>query len=212
MAGTAPKHDSVEDLDRVAERVRALDPAREVEVLTDRRPLDIVRQIREARIVIGTSLHVRIVAAAYGLPRVTMRRTKPTRYAAHWDDQMPFDVRIGDFEDAIGAALAAGTRAEVRTGSERLSRLADDNVRAIVGAGGRAGRARRGRRAQGARGAPPAQISRDREPPRGLRGRDRPAPLASLRRRGASSSSPGRRSSGCATGSRSGFVPDESVA
>ncbi len=132
MAGTAPKHDSVEGLERVAERVRALDPGREVEVLTDRRPLDIVRQIREARIVIGTSLHVRIVAAAYGLPRVTMRRTKPTRYATHWDDRMPFDVRIGDFEDAIGAALAAGSRAEVRTGSERLSRLADDNVRAIV--------------------------------------------------------------------------------
>jgi hypothetical protein len=132
MAGTAPKHDSVEGLERVAEHVRALDRGREVEVLTDRRPLDIVRQIREARIVIGTSLHVRIVAAAYGLPRVTMRRTKPTRYAAHWDDQMPFDVRIGDFDDAIGAALAAGTRADVRAGSERLSRLADDNVRAIA--------------------------------------------------------------------------------
>jgi len=132
MAGTAPKHDSVEGLERVAERVRALDPGREVEVLTDRRPLDIVRQIREARIVIGTSLHVRIVAAAYAVPRVTMRRVKPTRYAAHWDDQMPFDVRAVDLEDAIGAALAAGTRAEVRTESERLSRLADDNVRAIV--------------------------------------------------------------------------------
>ena len=81
---------------------------------------------------IGTSLHVRIIAAAYGLPRVTMRRTKPTRYAAHWDDQMPFDVRIDDLDDAIGAALAAGTRAEVRAASERLSRLADDNVRAIA--------------------------------------------------------------------------------
>ena len=35
---------------------------------------------------IGTSLHVRIVAAAYGVPRVTMRRAKPTRYAARWDE------------------------------------------------------------------------------------------------------------------------------
>lgn len=132
MAGTAPKHDSVEGLERVAEQVRKLDRRREIEVLTDRRPLDIVRQIREARIVIGTSLHVRIVAASYGLPRLTMRRTKPTRYATHWDDQMPFDVRIDDFEDAVGAALAAGARAEVRRESDRLSRLADDNVRAIA--------------------------------------------------------------------------------
>lgn len=132
MAGTAPKHDSVEGLERVAERVRKLDRRREIEVLTDRRPLDIVRQIREARIVIGTSLHVRIVAAAYGLPRLTMRRAKPTRYATHWDHQMPFGVRIDDFEDAVGAALAAGARAEVRHESDRLSRLADDNVRAIA--------------------------------------------------------------------------------
>jgi polysaccharide pyruvyl transferase WcaK-like protein len=132
MAGAASSHDSVEGLERVAEHVRALDPGREVEVLTDRRPLDIVRQIREARVVIGTSLHVRIVAAAYGLPRVTMRRAKPTRYATHWDDQMPFDVRIDDLGDAIGVALAAGGRAEVRAGSERLSQLADDNVRAIA--------------------------------------------------------------------------------
>jgi hypothetical protein len=132
MAGAASSHDSVEGLERVAEHVRALDGGRAVEVLTDRRPLDIVRQIREARIVIGTSLHVRIVAAAYGLPRVTMRRTKPTRYAAHWDDQMPFDVGMDDFGYAIEAALAAGTRAEVRAGSDRLSRLADDNVRAIA--------------------------------------------------------------------------------
>ncbi|GAA4725200.1 hypothetical protein GCM10023350_04590 [Nocardioides endophyticus] len=132
MAGAASSHDSVEDLERVAEHVRALDAGREVEVLTDRRPLDIVHQIREARVVIGTSLHVRIIAAAYGLPRVTMRRAKPTRYATHWDAQMPFDVRIEDLGDAIGAALAAGTRAEVRAGSERLSRLADENVRAIA--------------------------------------------------------------------------------
>jgi len=132
MAGTAPKHDSVEDLERVAGRVHRLDPGRAVEVLTDRRPLDIVRQIRQARIVIGTSLHVRIVAAAYGVPRVTMRRVKPTRYAAHWDELMPYDVRIDDLDDALGAALVAGRRSEVRAASERLSTLADDNVRAIA--------------------------------------------------------------------------------
>jgi hypothetical protein len=132
MAGTAPKHDSAEDLERVAGSVHRLDPGREIEVLTDRRPLDIVHQIRRARVVIGTSLHVRIVAAAYGVPRVTMRRVKPTRYAAHWDELMPYDVRIVDLDDALAAALAAGRRSEVRAASERLSTLADDNVRGIA--------------------------------------------------------------------------------
>ena len=41
--------------------------------------------IRRARVVIGTSLHVRIVAAAYGVPRVSLAKPKPTRYARLWD-------------------------------------------------------------------------------------------------------------------------------
>jgi hypothetical protein len=132
MAGTAPRHDSVDDLQRVVDCVHQIDPGREVEVLTDRRPLDIVRQIRQARIVVSTSLHMRIVAAAYGVPRVTMRRAKPTRYAAHWDELMPYDVSITALDDAIGAALALEGRADVRAASERLGRLAEDNVRAIA--------------------------------------------------------------------------------
>ena len=132
MAGAATGHDSVADLERVADHIREVDPGRDVEVRTERRPLDVVHQIRQARIVIGTSLHVRIVAAAYALPRITLRRVKPARYAAHWDDLMPFNVRLHQLDDALGAALAAAERSEVRAAAGELSRLADDNVRAIV--------------------------------------------------------------------------------
>ena len=132
MAGAATGHDSVADLERVADHIREVDPGRAVEVRTERRPLDVVHQIRQARIVIGTSLHVRIVAAAYALPRITLRRVKPARYAAHWDDLMPFNVRLSQLDDALGAALAAAERSEVRAAAGELSRLADDNVRAIV--------------------------------------------------------------------------------
>lgn len=132
MAGAATGHDSLEDLERVARQIRKADPGREVEVATERRPLDIVAQIRDSRIVIGTSLHVRIIAAAYGVPRVTLWRVKPAQYAAAWDDQMPYNVRMAELEDAIGAAFAAGERPEVRQASEELNRLADANVRAIA--------------------------------------------------------------------------------
>ena len=132
MAGAAPGHDSIEDLERLAGEIQKVDPGREIEILTERRPLDIVHQIRQARVVVGTSLHVRIIAAAYGLPRVTLRRVKPARYATHWDDQMPFNVKINELDDAVGAALAAGDRPEVRAASDELSRLADDNVRTIA--------------------------------------------------------------------------------
>ena len=111
MAGAAAGHDSVKSLERLADEVRKVDPGREIEILTERRPLDIVHQIRQARVVIGTSLHVRIIAAAYGLPRVTLRRAKPAKYATHWDDKMPFNVRVNELDDAVGAALAAGRAA-----------------------------------------------------------------------------------------------------
>ena len=43
MAGAATGHDSVADLERVADHIREVDPGREVEVRTERRPLDVVR-------------------------------------------------------------------------------------------------------------------------------------------------------------------------
>ena len=46
---------------------------------------------------------------------------------------MPFNVKGNELDEAIGAALAAGRRPEVRAASDELSRLADDNVRAIAG-------------------------------------------------------------------------------
>ena len=45
---------------------------------------------------------------------------------------MPFDVSLDGLDAAVGDALAAGERSEVREAAGELSRLADDNVRAIV--------------------------------------------------------------------------------
>ncbi|MEI5675760.1 MULTISPECIES: polysaccharide pyruvyl transferase family protein [unclassified Nocardioides] len=132
MAGLATSHDSVADCERIAERLQQLSPSTEIEFATGRQPLDVVKAIRDARLVIGTSLHVRIVAASYDLPRVTFERTKPTRYARHWDKHMPFHVAVTDLDEAMGAALGARNRPEVREASARLSRLADENVRAIA--------------------------------------------------------------------------------
>ena len=64
LAGTATGHD-------VRRRLRAARPATsrraapraDVAILETRRPLELVDHIRRARVVIGTSLHVRIVAA-----------------------------------------------------------------------------------------------------------------------------------------------------
>jgi len=132
QAGLAAGHDSMADAERIAERIRQLSPSTGIEFATGRRPMEVVEAIRDSRLVIGTSLHVRIIAASYARPRVTFVRKKPTRYARHWDPHMPYNVAVADLEEAMGAALEAGQRPEVVEASRELSRLADQNVRSIA--------------------------------------------------------------------------------
>jgi len=106
LAGTATGHDSVADYEALIRHAPGVDLA----VLDGRRPLDIVDQIRRARVVIGTSLHVRIIAAAYGVPRISLSRWKPTQYARAWDPDMPYDVRLGAL-DAADRSATSGRRA-----------------------------------------------------------------------------------------------------
>ena len=101
-------------------------------MLEDRRPLALVDHIRRARVVIGTSLHVRIVAAAYGVPRVSLAKPKPTRYARLWDPDMPFDVALEQLDAAIAAALARAERPEAAEHAAGLSRAAHENLEALA--------------------------------------------------------------------------------
>ena len=88
----------------------------DIEIVADRRPLALVEHIRRARVVVGTSLHVRIVAAAYGVPRVSLSKPKPTRYAKLWDPRHAVRRgarparRRGRGRDHAAAAPAAARR------------------------------------------------------------------------------------------------------
>ena len=101
-------------------------------ILDERRPLELVDHIRRARVVVGTSLHVRIVAAAYGVPRVSLSKPKPTRYARLWDPDMPFDVALEGLDAAIEAALARGRRPEAAEHAAGLSLAAHENLEALA--------------------------------------------------------------------------------
>ncbi|MEA2459213.1 MAG: hypothetical protein QOC95_2185 [Thermoleophilaceae bacterium] len=128
MAGTARGHDTIDDHARVAASVRRASPEADVEILHERRPYDIVDQIQRARVVIGTSLHVRIIACAYGVPRVTLVRRKPTGYSQTWDPHMPHNVPIEHLNDAVEAALSSARRPEVAARSAELSQLAHEHL------------------------------------------------------------------------------------
>jgi hypothetical protein len=128
MAGTARGHDTIDDYERLADLVKRESPGADIEILRERRPYDIVDQIQHARVVIGTSLHVRIIASAYGVPRVTLVRNKPTGYSRTWDADMPHNIAIDHLDEAVEAALASAHKPEVAARSAELSHLAHEHL------------------------------------------------------------------------------------
>ena len=132
LAGTAPGHDAVEDYEAVVRAARRSARGIDIAILDDRRPLALAGHIRRARVVIGTSLHVRIVAAAYGVPRLSLPKFKPTRYAKLWDPDMPFEVSLGELDAAVEAACARARRPEAAEHAERLALEAHEHLRDVA--------------------------------------------------------------------------------
>ena len=106
LAGTATGHDYRADHETLARDLRRAAPRADVAHPRHAPAARARRPHPAARVVIGTSLHVRIVAGAYGVPRVTLTKRKPTEYARSWDSDMPYDVALDDLDHAIEAAVA----------------------------------------------------------------------------------------------------------
>ncbi len=120
------------DAEAVARAARRAARGVDVAVLDERRPLALVDHIRRARVVVGTSLHVRIVAAAYGVPRVSLAKPKPTRYARQWDRDMPYEVELADLDAAVEAAIDRGRRPEAAAHAAGLALAAHENLEALA--------------------------------------------------------------------------------
>ena len=132
LAGTANGHDAAEDLERLAAAVRRAAPGRDIALLEARRPRELVEEIRRAKVVVASSLHVRIVAAAFGIGRVSLSRPKTTRYARTWDADMPFDVGPDGLDAAVARALARAEEPEAAAHAAGLSRLAHERLNALA--------------------------------------------------------------------------------
>ena len=130
-AGVARGHDSLADYALLMDELRRIDRGIDVAIAHERRPLAVVDRLRSARVVIGTSLHVRIIAAAYGVPRVTLTRPKASRYAETWDPDMPHDVSLGALDGAVAAALAEGARPAAHAAA--LARRAHEHLTGLAG-------------------------------------------------------------------------------
>lgn len=122
-AGAAPWHD---DLDVYARLAARLDPD-SVRIFSGIHLWDICALIAGSRAYCGSSLHGRIVAMAYALPRINIlapaqlpELSKQAAYAASWDiDGMPATVAVADIACALDAALTVD-RADLRAHAAQL--------------------------------------------------------------------------------------------
>jgi polysaccharide pyruvyl transferase WcaK-like protein len=109
-AGAAPWHDDLSCLERMADRMRV--PG--VRVFRSLNIWDICALIAHSRCYLGSSLHGRIVAMAYALPRVNLlhddefaRPCKQIAFAQTWEcADAVIAVRAGEIVDGIDAALS----------------------------------------------------------------------------------------------------------
>jgi hypothetical protein len=119
-AGIAPWHDNV----AIFERTRQLMRTQSVYIMTSPNIWDICALIASSRGYCGGSLHGRIVAAAFALPRVNIRhparltmQSKQTEFASTWEDpDLPGEVRVNQILRGIENAL--------RADPEKLRRIA----------------------------------------------------------------------------------------
>jgi hypothetical protein len=138
-AGAAPWHDDLHCYARVAARMRA--PS--VKIFRSLNLWEICALIAESRVYCGSSLHSRIVAMAFALPRINLlppaRSTRPTKqaaFAATWEEAgMPAIVEVHDIADGIRDALATEPD-QRRHAAGKLTacyRQGVDGVRATLG-------------------------------------------------------------------------------
>lgn len=107
-AGTANGHDSFAAYNSILDGLKGLD----VKILDTRKPLDIVDHLASARIVIGTSLHARVVAATYNTPRISLENEKTQSYAEEWDGEWPSGVPLDKLIDTLSSTDFMSPRGE----------------------------------------------------------------------------------------------------
>jgi hypothetical protein len=90
LAGRLHGHDSISAIHQL--KTLAAEKRVSIHFLPSKDIFDICRQIAGARMVISTSLHYRIVARSYGVPRISMNNPKITHWSRSNDRTYPFGV------------------------------------------------------------------------------------------------------------------------
>jgi hypothetical protein len=125
-AGAAPWHDDLDCYQRTASRMQS--PA--VKIFSSLNLWAICALIAHSRAYCGSSLHGRILAMAFALPRINLRRpaearqeTKHSAYASTWEvPGMPISVEVQRISQGMREAMAADPAALRQKARELVSR------------------------------------------------------------------------------------------
>jgi hypothetical protein len=125
-AGAAPWHDELDGYQRTAARMHS--PA--VKIFSSLHLWDICALLASSRAYCGSSLHGRILAMAFALPRINLRHpaeasanTKQAAYASTWEaPDMPISVEVANIGQGIRQAMAAEPAALRLTAKALVSR------------------------------------------------------------------------------------------
>lgn len=105
-AGTASYHDDFSLYEAIAQAMREAGFAGGVDVLYERDPLQLAGYIARARLWVGTSLHGRILASEYSIPRISLSNAKVAEYISQWDSAYPGNVGFVELADQVAVVLA----------------------------------------------------------------------------------------------------------
>ncbi|WP_291378006.1 polysaccharide pyruvyl transferase family protein [Demequina sp.] len=130
-AGVAPGHDSLGIYAAIAAAASRESGARAIRVLTDRNVTHLVHYVARAEMWVGTSLHGRVLAAAYAVPRISLENEKVSRYATTWDPAYAHGVDPANLAREALRGLTSFQRGASQATATRLASQADAHSRRV---------------------------------------------------------------------------------
>jgi len=129
-AGIAAHHDSYAEYHHLKMLVGREVGKENIEVLLSRKPSVIVERIINSMLWVGTSLHGRIVASSFHVPRISLTNEKVDSYAETWDHHFPSNVMLQDVPSIIGEVLNKNYH-EAHTYADSVSEMAESNLKRL---------------------------------------------------------------------------------
>ncbi|TFC19190.1 hypothetical protein E3O19_03375 [Cryobacterium algoritolerans] len=131
-AGTARHHDRADLYDGITAILRAFAPTVRPMGITTRNPMSLASYIAGSQLWVGSSLHGRIIASSFALPRVSLENLKVASYAATWDPDFPVNVAFDRLAESVAEAVTAAGSANSADVSRHIASVADESTAALV--------------------------------------------------------------------------------